>query len=73
MLEDMKPPVRVYPCRIRTITLGLSETDQEILIQAVNDHENWPVKTLESELRRRGLSVSEKAISNHRKQRCSCA
>ena len=73
MLEDPEPPVRVFPCRVRTIASELSEADKDILTKAINDHASWPVKTLESELRSRGLSISEKAISNHRKGRCSCA
>jgi len=73
MLEDLQPPVKNFPCRVRTIASELSEADSDIFVNAINNHAGWSVKGLETELRARGVRISEKAISNHRKQRCSCA
>lgn len=73
MLENLEPPIRVSTCRIRAIISELDETDVQIFVEAINDHKKWPHKTLESEIRKRGLKITERAIAQHRKQLCSCA
>ena len=71
MLEDLSVPLRFFPCRIKLIKDELSETDATILEEAVMNPE-WPCRTLETELFRKGLLLSEKLINKHRKKRCSC-
>jgi hypothetical protein len=71
MLEDLRQPDRVYPCKVRTVAETLDAKDQEILLKAVNNHE-WSFKGLYSELRKRGLIIADGAIAKHRRQQCSC-
>jgi hypothetical protein len=71
MLEDLKLPVKVFACRVRTIKETLKETDQHILEAAIANPE-WPYKTLSNELRKREIKVSDTALKSHREKRCSC-
>lgn len=71
MLEDLVIPVRITPCRVRTIREELSEKDAVIFETAVNNPE-WACKTLSNELLKREIKISDTAISNHREKRCSC-
>jgi hypothetical protein len=63
--------VRLFPCRIKTLKDELSLQDATILEDAVMNPE-WPCRTLETELFRKGLLLSEKLIRKHREKRCSC-
>ena len=71
MLEDLSLPVRQFPCRIRTVKSELSEQDAIILESAVMNPE-WPCKTLQNELLKRDIKISDTAIKHHREKRCSC-
>jgi hypothetical protein len=71
MLEDLTLPVKQTSCRVRTVAADLSEKDAQILADAVMNPD-WPYKTLEVELFRKGVSLSEKAIKRHREKHCSC-
>jgi hypothetical protein len=71
MLEDLKIPVKHTSCRVRTIAGEMSEKDAEILESAVMNPE-WPCKTLQNELLKREVKLSDTVIKNHREKRCSC-
>jgi hypothetical protein len=72
MLENLRPPVKVVPCKVRALLESLSEPDAEILEAAVMDSAKWKIKTLADELRTVGIVISEKPISTHRARLCSC-
>jgi hypothetical protein len=71
MLEDLKPPVRTYACKVKTIAEGLDAKDREILLTAVNSDE-WAYKTLSNELGKRGIDILDTTIARHRTARCAC-
>lgn len=72
MLENLEPPVKKLPCKVREILETLSEPDAEILDAAVMDSAKWKIKTLSDELRSRGIIISENPLSKHRARKCSC-
>ena len=71
MLEGMKPPTRKFPCKVLDIKLTLELSDQIIFEQAIMD-KAWAVRTLEKELRARGIQISDSTIERHRGKLCSC-
>lgn len=71
MLEDLSIPKKLLSCRVRTVANELSDKDAEILESAVMNPD-WRFKTLETELRRKGIVLSEKLIKKHREKLCSC-
>jgi hypothetical protein len=71
MLENLKPTVKILPCRVRATIQGLEAKDQEILESAIADL-NWTPHSLSNALFQRGLSLSDKSIKKHRIQQCSC-
>lgn len=73
MLEDLKPPAKVYPCKVREIAENLDAADSKIFMDAINDIGNWPNTMLAHELVKRGVYISEKPIRKHRRKECSCA
>lgn len=72
MLENLKPPTRTTPCKVRTIMNDLEPADAEILEAAVMDSARWKIKTLVDELRKSGVDISERPITSHRTKACSC-
>jgi len=72
MLEDLKPPVRQFSCRVKTVILSLDAKDVKVLEQTIMSPDVWPAKTLSNELKKRGVLLSDNAISNHRKKSCAC-
>jgi hypothetical protein len=72
MLEGMTPPVRVFPCRVRTLTTEFDESDARIFTEALSDHDAWSNHQLSAALTKRGVPISEKAIRKHRSGLCSC-
>jgi hypothetical protein len=72
MLEDLRPPKRKATCKVATLAQGLSDKDKEILLAAVADSVNWKIKPLETELKKRGLMISDTPLIAHRAQNCSC-
>jgi hypothetical protein len=72
MLENLQPPARKLPCKVRELLESLSEPDAEILEAAVMDSAKWKIKTLADELNNRGVEISENPLSKHRARKCSC-
>jgi hypothetical protein len=72
MLENLTPPARVLPCKVRTILQALETSDRNILIGALADTESWRDHLLSQELGKRGLPVSPGSIRKHRHAQCSC-
>lgn len=73
MLEDLKPPKRTYPCRVRTIAKQLEDKDVEHFLTAINDKEAWTAWALHLALKSKGIQVTDKAIRRHRDRDCSCS
>jgi hypothetical protein len=71
MLEDLKLPVKIVSCRVRTVKDEMADKDALILEQAVMNPE-WACKTLSNELLKRDIKISDTAIKHHREKRCSC-
>ena len=71
MLENLKPPVRQFSCRVRTVLNSLESKDAKILEQALVSPD-WAAKSLSNELKKLGLLLSDNAITNHRKKSCAC-
>ena len=72
MLENLTPPKRIRSCAVRTILAGLEKKDKEIFIEALAN-QDWAALTLAKELTKRGLLISDGAITRHRKEICSCS
>jgi hypothetical protein len=51
---------------------SLDAKDQVILVNAISN-QAWTAAALSRELIARGISISEKPISHHRRKECSCA
>jgi hypothetical protein len=71
MLEDLKPPIRIPTCAVRTIRNKLDKKDQEILDGALANPD-FNSGALARELSSRGLRISDVSILRHRKKECSC-
>jgi hypothetical protein len=71
MLEDLKPPLRIGSCAVRTIRNKLEKKDQEILDEALANSD-FNSGALARELSSRGLRISDVSILRHRKKECSC-
>ncbi len=72
MLENLQPPNKKTPCKVRTLMDSLNELDAQILEAAVLDSGKWKIKTLADELKSLGLVISEKPLTTHRARLCSC-
>lgn len=72
MLENLEPVVKVLPCKVRTTLKHLETKDAEILKNALAD-KRWTAYTLSKALAERGLALSDKVISKHQTNTCSCA
>jgi hypothetical protein len=72
MLENLKMPVRKFPCAVRTFWETLGEADREILMSNLCDL-SIGSKTLEKALRNVGVTLSDTAIARHRSGLCSCS
>jgi hypothetical protein len=73
MLEGMKPAKsNVYRCKVATNLQELEAADSEILADAISDDKTWPAQTLATELRKRGVVISDLTIGRHRKRVCAC-
>jgi hypothetical protein len=71
LLDDLAPPLKVLPCKVREVANTLSDKDASIFTEAVMNPE-WGCTTLSNALSERGLSISDKAIKRHRTNVCSC-
>ena len=72
MLENLEPPVKRLPGKVRELLETLEPGDAEILEAAVMDSAKWKIKTLADELNNRGVEISENPLSKHRARKCSC-
>jgi hypothetical protein len=72
MLENLKPPIRISSCAVRTLRSKLEKKDQEILDGALANTE-FNSGALARELSSRGLRISDVSILRHRKDECSCS
>jgi len=72
MLENLKPKQRIYPCRVRSLLTELPEDDAKIFSNALNDSTLWAAWGLHQALKKRGITVTDKAIKRHRDNDCSC-
>lgn len=72
MLENLKPPTHLKPCKVRTLLESLEKADRDILEAALNDYQKWQVRTLTNSLRELGIMISDRPIANHRSKECSC-
>jgi hypothetical protein len=71
LLDDLQPPVKIWPCKIRTVAATLDEKDAKILYAAVEGSE-WQIKSLSTALRLKGIVISDVPIKAHREKSCSC-
>jgi hypothetical protein len=73
MLEGLKPPPKSNgSCKVGRLASTLDEADKKILLGAIEDSTNWPVKTLAKALSDRGLQISDSPLYNHRSKACAC-
>lgn len=73
MLEGLTPPDKFKgTCKVATVAAALSDKDRDILMSAVMDSENWPVKSLSKALSGKGLQISDTPLYSHRNRACSC-
>jgi hypothetical protein len=73
MLEGLTPPKsKVFTCKVDTLAKDMSEADRKIFMDAINDKETWPSKTLSRELRKLGVETSDQPITSHRNKSCRC-
>jgi hypothetical protein len=73
MLEDLRPPSKNSgSCKVAAVIETLSDADAKILLGAIADRENWPIKTLSKALQAKGLRISDTPLTSHRAQTCIC-
>lgn len=72
MLEDLKPYEKIRTCRVRAILDQLDEKDGAIFSKALGDFEGFPHSYLARSMTERGITLSDKSVTNHRKGLCSC-
>jgi hypothetical protein len=73
MLEGLKPPRKTHgTCKVGIIANTLEAKDRVILLSAVDNAKEWPVKTLSKALNERGLQISDSPLYNHRAKTCAC-
>lgn len=73
MLEGLTPPKNKSEfCKVERVMSGLSESDQAILNEALDNVDIWPHATLSKAIRQRGVSLADVTIANHRKRSCAC-
>ena len=71
MLEGLTPPAKNKLCKVEQVAQTLEAKDQEILKAAINNPA-WTISGLYRELKQRGITISEKAMTAHRKGQCLC-
>lgn len=73
MLEGLKPPNKISgTCKVSTLAATLNEADKKILLEAIANKEEWPIKTLSKALSERGLQISDTPLTSHRAKACVC-
>jgi hypothetical protein len=73
MLEDLKPPVHVPKCKVRTIYETLEADDIKRLQQFINDDVTWNAFALSRALATKAIDLDSKVITKHRRGECSCS
>lgn len=72
MLENIPAkPIKIWPCKVRTIMEDLDAADREILANMIAD-KDWPINTISRELRKVGITIAGHTINTHRQGNCSC-
>ena len=72
MLEGLKPPKSEKPCAVISLANAMSETDRDILLDAVTDTKAWTSNSLSKALRERGIVIADHTITKHRNHTCCC-
>lgn len=72
MLEGLTPPNKHNICKVQAVAQALDPKDREILKEAVMNPD-WTISGLTRELKNRGIGLSEKPITAHRKGQCPCS
>lgn len=72
MLENLEPPKRILPCKVRTIMGRMDQTDIDILNAAFADENKWKDWVLYRALEERGIEISPNILTKHRRNLCSC-
>lgn len=73
ILKDLTPPARLHSCKVRTLMATMSKEDAQVLLDAVNNNNIWPARTLQNALEARGVILSDLTIGRHRRGTCSCS
>ena len=72
MLENLEPPKRILPCKMRTIMERMDQADVDILNAALADEHKWKDWVLYRALEERGIEISANVLTKHRRNLCSC-
>jgi len=72
LLDNLEPPKKVWPCRVRDAASELEPKDAKILMDAVMN-KDWAYSTLENSLKDRGIQIGQQQIKRHRLGVCSCS
>jgi hypothetical protein len=72
MLENLEPPVKVLPCKVRRLLSQLDNKDKQILESAMADSK-WSPYLLAQALEARDVKISDKSLKKHMTNSCSCA
>lgn len=73
MLENLKPPETLRPCRIGRILESLEDKDRAILQNALDDVETWGANTLAKQLGKvANIKTADGTITKHRQKGCIC-
>lgn len=74
MLEDMKPKTKDNLCgMVKKAMAELSEADQKIFFDALEDRQTWSGLGLTNALRERGFKTNKNSLQEHRNKACACA
>jgi hypothetical protein len=72
ILDGLTPLKDIDPCRVGKLILELEPSDQQILIQALED-ERWTARALGLALNARGITISKDTLQTHMKKTCRCS
>jgi len=72
MLENIKPPVKIQPCKVRQVFASLDDADQKIFAKALKDVEAWSAYALAAAMTQAGVKIGDETIRKHRDGMCSC-
>jgi len=72
ILDGLTPLKDIDPCRVGKLILELEPSDQQILIQALED-ERWTARALGLALNARGVTISKDTLQAHMRKTCRCS